>query len=313
MKTALLCSGQGSQYVGMLKDLANEYQYISELINESDKIVGYSLSDIYFNGPIERLKETRYTQPAIFIHSLAAFKLIQNKIDFVATAGHSIGEYAALCIAGVLKFEDALKLVSLRGQLMFDAGETTKGTMFAIIGLQDEKVIQVCEELNATSKENIVVPANFNSPGQVVVSGSADFLRNNVELFKQAGAKIVKELVVSGAFHSPLMMPAQKKLTEAINSTKFEDAKFPVYSNVYAKPLIKADELRESLTKQLTSPVKWTQLITKMNSDGITNFIELGPGQVLQGLVKRILDNIETSGIDKLEHLEIFNNKYGNK
>ena len=303
MKIALLCSGQGSQYVGMVKDIADKYPKINELAKQADEIVGYPLTNICFEGPAEKLKETRYTQPALFLHSAAVYEIIKDEIKFDAVAGHSVGEYAALYIAGVLNFEDALNLVSLRGQLMFTAGEETPGTMFAIINLADDKIVEICNSLTDASKNLFVVPANFNSPGQVVVSGSAEHLRNNIHLFKEAGARMTKELVVSGAFHSPLMLPAQNKLEEAINSIDFADAKVPVYANVSAKPLTNAEEIRASLIKQLTAPVLWTQSVLEMHKNGVSKFIEVGAGQVLQGLVKRIVESneIEISGFDKAE------------
>ena len=303
MKTALLCSGQGSQYVGMVKDLAEKYSQIAELVKQADEIVGYPLTNICFEGPAEKLKETRYTQPALFLHSVAVYEIIKSQIKFDAVAGHSVGEYASLYIAGVLSFEDALNLVSLRGQLMFTAGEETAGTMFAVINLADEKIEEICNSLTDETKNLYVVPANFNSYGQVVVSGSAEHLRNNIHLFKNAGAKMTKELTVSGAFHSPLMLPAQNKLEQAINSLKFNDAKVPVYANVYAKPLTNAEEIRTSLIKQLTAPVLWTQTILEMHKDKINKFIEIGAGQVLQGLVKRIVEGVEVSGFDKAEDI----------
>jgi [acyl-carrier-protein] S-malonyltransferase len=301
MKTALLCSGQGSQYVGMIKDIADKYPKINELVKQADEIVGYPLTNICFEGPAEKLKETRYTQPALFLHSAAVYEIIKDNIKFDAVAGHSVGEYAALYIAGVLGFEDALNLVSLRGQLMFTAGEETAGTMFAVINLADDKIIEICNSLTDKAKNLFVVPANFNSPGQVVVSGSAEHLRNNIHLFKDAGARMTKELVVSGAFHSPLMLPAQNKLEEAINSIDFADAKVPVYVNVSAKSLTNAEEIRASLIKQLTAPVLWTQSILEMHKDGVNKFVEVGAGQVLQGLVKRIVEGVEISGFEKAE------------
>lgn len=303
MKKALLFSGQGSQYVGMMKDLYDNSPIAKEMINSADEILDFSLSNICFDGPIDILKQTRYTQPAIFLHSAVLFELLKDKIEFSATAGHSVGEYAALYAAGVLSFESALRLVALRGSLMYSAGEELPGTMFAIINLDDDKVDEVCNKLNDNPDGNVVVAANFNSPGQVVVSGSAQFLRDNIGEFKAAGAKLVKELVVSGAFHSPLMKPAQNELEKAINSIEFSDAKVPVYSNVYAKPLTSAAEIKEALISQLTSPVRWTQSLIQMQNDSYSSFVELGPGQVLQGLVKRTLSEVEISGYDKFEDL----------
>ncbi len=304
MKTALLCSGQGSQYVGMMKDLFDNSNKAKEIIQKADEILDFSLSEICFNGPMDVLKQTRFTQPAIFLHSAVLYELLKDKLEFDAVAGHSVGEYAALYIAGVIEFEDALRLVSLRGQLMYSAGEELPGTMFAVINLDDDKVVEVCNKLNQNDEGAVVVAANFNSPGQVVVSGSRDFLRNNINAFKEAGAKLVKELVVSGAFHSPLMKPAQLELEKAINTIEFKNSKVPVYSNVYAKPLTNAYEIKNALIAQLTAPVLWTQSLRQMFSDGITRFVELGPGQVLQGLVKRTLENIEILGYDKFDDLQ---------
>ncbi|HPP39212.1 MAG TPA: ACP S-malonyltransferase, partial [Candidatus Kapabacteria bacterium] len=275
-----------------------------EIIHKADEILDFSLSEICFNGPMDVLKQTRFTQPAIFLHSAVLYELLKDKLEFDAVAGHSVGEYAALYIAGVIEFEDALRLVSLRGQLMYSAGEELPGTMFAVINLDDDKVVEVCNKLNQNDEGAVVVAANFNSPGQVVVSGSRDYLRNNINAFKEAGAKLVKELVVSGAFHSPLMKPAQLELEKAINTIEFKNAKVPVYSNVYAKPLTNADEIKNALIAQLTAPVLWTQSLRQMFSDGITRFVELGPGQVLQGLVKRTLENIEILGYDKFDDLQ---------
>lgn len=306
MKTALLFTGQGSQYVGMMKDIAENIPELKKKIELADSILGYSLSEICFDGPIEKLKETRYTQPAIFLHSSILFDYLKSKIDFDASAGHSVGEYAALYAAGVIEFEDAIKLVSLRGNLMFKAGEQLPGTMFAVIGLNDEKVEEICKQLSDESKDNVVVAANYNSPGQLVVSGSCEYLRSKSSIFKEAGAKMVQELVVSGAFHSPLMLPAKNELEIAINSTNFKNAKKPVYVNVLAEPLIEAEQIKQALIKQLDSPVKWTQSIKKMNQDGIDKYIELGPGKVLQGLVKRTLTGVEITGFDKYQDLQNF-------
>lgn len=304
MNSALIFSGQGSQYVGMLKDLYEKYPEAKELIDSADKALGYKLSEICFDGPVEKLRETRYTQPAIFLHSAVVFNLIGSKLNYKAVAGHSVGEYAALYAAGVMKFEYALRLVALRGELMFNAGETLPGTMFAVLSLPDEKVIEVCEKLSDNPDGNVVVAANFNSPGQVVVSGSRDYLRDNVSAFKEAGTRIVKELNVSGAFHSPLMKPAQDELEKAINAINFNNAQVPIYTNVYAKPTSSADQLKEALVKQLTSPVRWTQILENMKTDGIENYIEIGPGKVLQGLVKRTLKEAQFNGFDTAEDIE---------
>ncbi len=299
MKTAFLFSGQGSQYVGMLKDIYEKYSDAKKIIDFADEILGYKISDICFNGPADKLKETRYTQPALFLHSSVVFSLIKDKIQFDAVAGHSVGEYAALFAAGVITFEDALKLVSKRGELMFKAGELEAGTMFAVINLDEEKLETVCKELTAKGNGNIVVAANYNSPGQIVVSGSAEYLRNNANAFKQAGARIVKELQVSGAFHSPLLKPAKEDLEKAINKIDFKDAKVNVYPNVWAKPIISGSKLKQALIEQLMSPVKWTHTLIEMKNNGINKFIEIGPSNVLQGLAKRTLTDVEVSGLDK--------------
>lgn len=297
-------SGQGSQYVGMMLDLYEEYPDAKDLIEQANDILEYNLSEIAFDGPIDKLKETRFTQPAIFLHSAVLINLIGENIKKTAVAGHSVGEYAALYSAQVLSFEDALRIVSKRGELMFLAGETEPGTMFAIIGMDDDKVEEVCNKLNKESKSGIVVPANYNSPGQVVVSGSRDYLREIAPEFKKNGAKLAKELVVSGAFHSPLMQPAKEELAKLINSIKFKNAKVPVYSNVYAKAIKNASDIKEALISQLTSPVRWSQTLFNMQNDGIDTFIEIGPGNVLQGLVKRTLKNIEFFGIDRVEDIK---------
>ncbi|MDX9789610.1 MAG: ACP S-malonyltransferase [Candidatus Kapaibacterium sp.] len=306
MKNALLFSGQGSQYVGMIKSLYDNYDLAKSLVDRADEILGYKLSQICFEGPVEKLKETRYTQPAIFLHSAVLFDLLKDKIDYSATAGHSVGEYAALYAAGVLSFEDALSLVSQRGQLMFFAGETLPGTMFAVINLADDKLESLCRELSEQGNKDIIVPANYNSPGQIVISGSAEYLRANAHKFKEAGARIVTELVVSGAFHSPLMEPAKKELESTINNISFSESSVPVYSNVYAKALTNADEIKAALISQLTSPVMWAQSLKQMQIDGIDSYLELGPGNVLQGLVKRTLKDVEISGADKAEDLQKF-------
>lgn len=304
MKTALLAPGQGSQYVGMIKDLYEEFREVRRLVDTADEILGYKLSKICFEGPIDELKKTNYTQPALFLHSASVFEMIKNVIEFHCTAGHSVGEYAALYFAGVISFEDALQLVQLRGELMYRAGEFAPGTMFAVIGAEDKAIEEVCEILTQKGNGNVVVAANYNCPGQLVVSGSAEYLRANINAFKEAGAKIVKELVVSGAFHSPLMEPAREELEKAIAKTRFSDAKVPVYVNISGKPVTQASVLKDSLIKQLTLPVRWTQSILQMFQDGVRRFIEIGAGNVLQGLVKRTITDCEIVGLDKANDLK---------
>lgn len=302
MKTALLFSGQGSQYVGMMKDIAEKYPYADEKLDHANSILGYDIKSICFDGAKEVLTETRYTQPALFLHEAIIIDILNNKQEFDCTAGHSVGEYAALYASGVINFEDALRLVSLRGKLMFEAGEHEPGTMFAVIGMDDDKVGDICQELTDTGK-GVVVPANYNSPGQIVISGSRDFLRDNISAFKKAGARMTMELNVSGAFHSPLVKPAKEELERKINEIDFVNADKPVYSNAYAKPLTDSGEIKEALILQLTSPVKWTHTLKNMHKAGVEKYIEIGPGKVLQGLVKRTLKNVEIEGLDKAEQL----------
>lgn len=297
MATALLFSGQGSQYVGMMHDLVEEFAQARALVEKADSIVGYSLSAIAFHGPEETLKETRYTQPALFLHEAVLVELLRDNTSFGAVAGHSLGEYSALYAAGVLDFETALRLVQLRGALMFEAGEKLPGTMFAIIGMDDERVMELCARLHGG--DNVVVAANFNAPGQVVISGSADYLREHVGIFKEEGARMVVELPVSGAFHSPLLASAQERLAEAIGKAEFGDARVDVYCNVDAAPMRKAEELRTRLVQQLVSPVLWTQTMRTMHEAGFDDFCEIGPGAVLQGLVKRTLKGVAFRGFDK--------------
>lgn len=302
MKKVALFSGQGSQYVGMLQDYYENNNEAQILIEKANEILGYSLNDICFNGPSEKLKETRYTQPALFLHSAVVNDLTKNNQKIDAVAGHSVGEYSALYSAGVISFEDTMNLVSLRGELMFSTGENEPGTMFAVIGMDDDILIELCKELS--SEVNVVVPANFNSPGQIVISGSRDYLRKHSGIFKQRGARMAMELPVSGAFHSPLMKPAQDKLAEAINSIDFNNASIPVYNNVDANPETNSESLKKKLIEQLTAPVLWTRTLSNLQMNGFTDFIEMGPGNVLQGLCKRTLKDINITGFDKLHDIE---------
>ncbi|NOX19490.1 MAG: ACP S-malonyltransferase [Chlorobi bacterium] len=299
-KRALLFPGQGAQYVGMAKDLYANSELASKLIREADEALSASLSEIMFDGPVEELKKTNNTQPAIYLHSVVLMNLL-GEFDFDMTAGHSLGEYTALAAAGSLDWLDALKLVRERGEAMLQAGIEREGTMAAVIGLPPETVEKYCEE---ASSAGIVQPANFNSPGQIVISGSVAGVKKAMELCKENGAKIVKELVVSGAFHSPLMASAGERLNKKLNETKFNNAAKPVYANVTAKPETEKDRIKIMLSKQLTSPVRWEETIRNMISDGADEFIEIGPGKVLQGLVKRIDSNVKFYGIDKFEDLE---------
>lgn len=306
MKTSIVFPGQGSQYVGMGLDLYNNSDLAKQIFDKADEILGYSISKICFEGPLDTLKETRYTQPALFVHSAVLFDLLKDKIQFSSTAGHSVGEYAALYAAGVLSFEDGLRLVALRGELMFNSGIVRPGTMFAVIGLDDAIVEKTCKEITDENYPEVVVPANYNSPGQLVVSGSRDVLRANADRFKTAGARMVKELVVSGAFHSPLLESSSEKLTAAINAINFKDAQVPVYQNVTAKPETFGAEIKKNLISQLTAPVLWSQTMVNFKNDNFDSFIEIGAGNVLQGLIKRTLENVNILGVDKFEDLSKF-------
>lgn len=300
MKIAFVFPGQASQYVGMGKDLYENSEIAREIFDKAEEILGFELKKICFEGPEDELKQTRITQPAIFVHSYVVAKLLNGKLKADMVAGHSLGEYSALAYAGVLSFEDALKIVKLRGELMQKAGEENPGTMAAIIGLDDKTVYEICSKIN----DGIVQPANFNAPGQVVISGDIPSVRKAMELAQNAGAKMVKELVVSGAFHSPLMESAKERLKEALGEIEFRKPSVPIYFNVTAKPTFDVDEIRNLLYRQITSPVLWSQIITNMFSDGASKFYEIGPGKVLQGLIKRIVPNAEISGFDKFKEIQ---------
>jgi [acyl-carrier-protein] S-malonyltransferase len=293
-KKAFIFPGQGSQYVGMAKDLFDNSVEAKEMIRTADEAVGTNLSYIMFNGPEEELKQTENTQPAIFLHSVVLTSLIRT-LRPDAVAGHSLGEYSALVAAGSLQFYEAIKLVRQRGLAMQYAGTVMKGTMAAIVGLKPDEVDAVCKEASAIG---IVQCANFNSPGQIVISGSVDGVYKAMELCKSKGAKLVKELVVSGAFHSPLMEPAIERLSAALDQTNFYDARIPVYTNVTARPVTDKNEIKKLLLDQLNAPVRWEEIIVNMINDGIEEFYEIGPGKVLQGLVKRINPNVKCYGID---------------
>jgi [acyl-carrier-protein] S-malonyltransferase len=299
-KKAFLFPGQGSQYVGMAKDLFEKSVEAKEMIRTADDILGVNLSYIMFNGPEEELKQTQYTQPAIFLHSVILASVIRT-IDANAAAGHSLGEYSAYVASGTIQFHEAIKLVRARGVAMQEAGDQNKGTMAAVIGLEPEKVESLCTEASSTG---VVQCANFNSPGQIVISGSVDGVKKAMELCKGAGAKMVKELVVSAAFHSPLMLSAKEKLNAALEATNFYKPKFPVYTNVTAKPVDGVAEIKSKLYEQVTAPVRWAEIIVNMISDGVEEFYEIGPGNVLQGLVKRINPDVKRFGIDKFEDVE---------
>ncbi len=299
MKTAYIFPGQGSQYVGMGKDLCEKYPVAQKLFDEADSILGVSLSKICFDGPEDELKQTKNTQPAIFLHSIALWN-VAAPTDASMVAGHSLGEYSAIVAAGAITFSDAIKLVRLRGELMQKAGEEHPGTMAAIVGLDAAIVGEITCKAFETG---IVQSANFNSPGQVVISGSVEGVRKAMELAKERGAKLVKELVVSGAFHSPLMQSAKDSLKKALDDTPIRDAHIPVFANVTAQPVQRADEIRTLLFEQVTSPVRWEETLLRMSEHGAAKFVEIGPGKVLQGLVKRTIPSASVSGIDKAAEL----------
>ncbi len=301
-KTAFLFPGQGSQYVGMAKDIYENSSDAKLLIESAEEIMGIKISDVMFNGPEDALKQTDITQPAIFIHSIVLSNLLKTiKPDM--TAGHSLGEYSALVASGAIQYHEAVSLVRLRGFAMLTAGIEQPGTMAAILGMEKTKLEEICADV---SKDYIVQCANFNSPGQIVISGSVEGVKIAMDIAKTSGAKLVKELVVSGAFHSPLMFSAIEKLESKLEHTNFVDAKIPVYTNVTAKPVTSKEEIKSNLSKQLSAPVQWEDTIINMIEDGATEFYEVGPGKVLQGLVKRINPNVNIFGIDKFTDLEKF-------
>lgn len=286
---AYVFPGQGAQFVGMGKDLYDNNAEAKALFEKANEILGFRITDLMFAGTDEDLRQTRVTQPAIFLHSVILAKTLGTQFTPDMTAGHSLGEFSALVAAGALSFDDGLKLVYARAMAMQKACEAEPSTMAAIIGLDDAKVEEVLKSI-----PEIVVPANYNCPGQLVISGSFKGIEIACEQLKAAGAKRALPLKVGGAFHSPLMEPARIELAEAINQTTFNKPVCPVYQNVNAKPVTDPVLIRENLVKQLTSPVRWTQTVQNMVADGATQFIEVGPGTVLQGLVKKISPEAET-------------------
>jgi len=291
MKTAYVFPGQGAQFVGMGKDLYESSPKAKELFEKANEILGFRITDLMFNGTEEDLRQTKVTQPAVFLHSVILALTSDDSVKPDMTAGHSLGEFSALVVAGALSFEDGLKLVYKRALAMQKACEARPSGMAAILALPDEKVEEICASI-----DDVVVPANYNCPGQIVISGSIEGIEKACELLKQAGAKRALPLKVGGAFHSPLMEPARQELAEAIESTLFSKPTCPVYQNVSTLGETNPNVIKTNLIAQLTAPVKWAQSVRNMIADGATNFVEFGPGNVLQGLISKIDSNVSVSG-----------------
>ncbi|MDZ7314909.1 MAG: ACP S-malonyltransferase [candidate division KSB1 bacterium] len=302
-KIAFLFPGQGSQYVGMGKDLFDAIESVRQRFRTAEEILGFELSDICFNGPDERLAQTRYTQPAIFVHSFVVFELLREKgIEPVFVAGHSLGEYTALAAAGVFSFEEGLKLVKQRAGLMQAAGEEAKGAMAAIIGLEKSRVEDICRTASA---EGTIIAANFNAPDQIVVSGTEAAVMKAINLAEAAGAKRAVRLNVGGAFHSPLMRSALRPLSQVVQTIEFRTPTVPVFSNVSGRPSTDPGQLKTALIEQLCSPVQWVETIQQMQANGAERFIEVGPGKVLSGLVRRIDRSLNVLSIGTVEQLTL--------
>lgn len=288
---AFVFPGQGAQFVGMGKDLYENNAQAKDLFEKANEVLGFRITDLMFNGTEDDLKQTKVTQPAVFLHSVILALTMGEEFCPDMVAGHSLGEFSALVAAGVLPFEQGLKLVETRALAMQKACEAAPSTMAAIIGLADEKVEEICATI-----DGVCIPANYNSPGQVVISGTFEAIEVACAKFKEAGAKRALPLKVGGAFHSPLMEPAREELAKAINEAEFSTPKCPIYQDVDAKPHTDAAEIKENLIKQLTAPVRWSQIMAAMIADGMTEAVEVGPGKVLQGLIGRTYRDVTVTG-----------------
>jgi [acyl-carrier-protein] S-malonyltransferase len=296
MKHAFVFPGQGAQYPGMGKFYYDNNSFAKKIFEQANEILGFRISDVMFTGTEEDLRQTNITQPAIFLHSIIAFKSIENaKPDMVS--GHSLGEFSALVVNGTLSFESGLQLVNIRAYAMQKACQQSPSTMAAVLGLSNEKVEEICKQVQEETRE-VVVPANYNCPGQLVISGSIKGVEIACERLKEAGAKRALVLPVGGAFHSPLMEPAKKELAKAIDATNFHSPSSPVYQNIVAKGVVDRDEIKKNLVAQLTGAVRWSQCVQSMIANGASKFTEAGPGKVLQGLILKINKEVTAESIN---------------